>query len=89
MYMEWTRYKRHRNRQSTDTKGVTDSNSNSNSKTRCLIKIVSFLINKIIGYSYSLQLITKIIKLIKNLMKKFLMSKKTRVKVTVIPISNI
>ena len=52
---------------SSDTEGAIGSDDNGNSKTRCP-KIVSFSINNIISYGYSMQLITKTIKL-KNLLR--------------------
>lgn len=51
----------------TDIKGVTSSDGNSNSKTR-RSQIVSSSINNIIGYGYSIQLITDMMKLLKNLL---------------------
>lgn len=51
----------------TITKKVTSSNGNHNSKTRYL-KIVSFSINNIIGHSYSMQVTTEMMKLMKNLL---------------------
>lgn len=70
------KHKKGINRQNTNTEGATGSNGNSHSKTRRSIKIVSFSINNITGYNYSMQLIIKMIKRMKNLMIKFLRLKK-------------
>lgn len=45
----------------------TNSNSNGNNNTRHP-KIISFFVNNITDYNYSMQLITKMMKLIKNLL---------------------
>lgn len=50
-----------------DTEEDTNSNSNGNSNTR-RPKIVSFFVNNITDYNYSMQLTTKMMKLIKNLL---------------------
>ncbi len=47
---------------------VTDSDDDGNSKTRCPTKIISFSINDITSHGYSMQLITKMLKLMKNLL---------------------
>ena len=86
---EWTKHKKYKSRQNTNTKRITGSNSNNNSKTRPCTKIVSFSINDISSYGYSIQLTTKMIKLMKNLMKKFLKPKETRAMATTTPTLNI
>lgn len=60
---------------------VTGSNGNDNSKTRCF-KIVSFSMNDIIGYSYFMQLIVEMIRLVKNLLR-FKQLKVTKITVTI------
>ena len=50
-----------------DIKRVTSNNGNDNSKIRCS-KFVSFSINNITNQDYSIQLTTKIMKLMKNLL---------------------
>ena len=65
--------------------GATGSDGNSNSKTRCPTKIVNFFINNITGHGYFMQLITEMIKLMKNLIKKFLKAQETRATVIATP----
>lgn len=52
-----------------DIEGVTGSDSNGNSKTTHLTKIMSFSINDITDHDYSIQLMTPMIKLMKNLFR--------------------
>ena len=50
--------------------GVTSSNGNGNGKLKHPTQIISFSINYITDHSYFMQIITQIIKLIKNLIEK-------------------
>ena len=70
-------------------KGVTGSNGDGNSKTRHFTKIVSFFINNIINHCYFIQFTIEMMKLINNLMKKFLRFEKTRIIMTAIPTLNV
>ena len=65
-----------------------DIGSVGNSNRRS-IKIVSFSINDITGYGYSIQLTTEMMKLINNLMKIFLRPKKTKATATATPTPNV
>ena len=87
--MEWTKHRKRRSGRKTDTEGVTGSNGNGNSKTRPFTKIVSFSINNITSHNYSMQLTTKMMKLMNNLIKKFWRPKKTKAMGTVILTLNI
>ncbi len=64
-----------------------DTGSDGNSETR-RPKIVSFSINNITGHSYSMQLITEMIKLIKNLLE-LEQPEVTRATAKAIPTSNV
>lgn len=76
-------------KQNTDTKGVIRRDGNGKSRTQYLTKIISFSINNITGHGYYIQLRTKIMRLIKNLMKIFLRLKETGMTTTETQILNV
>ena len=69
---------RHRECKSGQSKDMERTTSSDGDNTRHFTKIVSFSINNITGHGYFIQLITKMLKLMNNLMKKFLRPKKPR-----------
>ena len=70
------KYRKYSSGQCTGIEKITGSDGNNNNETRRLTKIASIFINNITSHNYLIQIITEMMKLMKNLIKKVLKPKK-------------